>query len=212
MATLGLPTGRNGRILAVVITLLVVALVWAAIAGPLIGWYQDRNEALAQRQALAVRMAQLVQRLPAVRAQAEAMNAAGQLGANALIDGNSDAVASAAIQEKVSAMAASLGLSLSSTETLAAAREGAYRRVSVRVSLDAAFPVVVHLLQSIETARPSLLVNDLQMHGARMIGQPDSAPLNVAFTVIGFRHPDAAAPEAAARPAADSPAADSSDE
>jgi len=212
MATLGLPTGRNGRILAVVITLLVLALIWAAIAGPLIGWYQDRNEALAQRQALAVRMAQLVQRLPAVRAQAEAMNAAGQLGANALIDGNSDAVASAAIQEKVSAMAASLGLSLSSTETLAAAREGAYRRVSVRVSLDAAFPVVVHLLQSIETARPSLLVNDLQMHGARMIGQPDSAPLNVAFTVIGFRHPDAAAPEAAARPAADSPAADSSDE
>ena len=203
MATLDLPTGRNGRILAVLITLLALALVWRAVAVPLIGWHDDRREALEQRQALADRMAALVQRLPMLRRQAQAIAASGQATAGALIEGNSDAVASAAIQEKVAAMAASLGLSLSSTETLAATREGAYRRVGVRVSLDAAFPVVVHLLQSIETAQPSLLVNDLQIHGTRLLGQSDSAPLNVAFTVLGFRRFDASAPEPVGPPAAD---------
>ncbi len=208
MASLDLPTGRNGRVLAVLIALLALALLWLAVAGPLVGWHEERRDALEQRQALAARMALLVQRLPALRAQAQAMTVSGQLGAGALIEGSSDAVASAAIQEKVAAMAASLGFSLSSTETLAGTREGEYRRVGVRVSLDAAFPVVVQLLQSIETAQPSLLVDDLQVHGTRLIGQSDNAPLNVAFTVIGFRHPDAATPEPAAPPGADAPAAD----
>ena len=201
MAALDLPTGRNGRILAVLIALLLLALFWTAVAAPLIGWHDQRQEVLEQRQLLARRMAILVQRLPALRAQAAAMAASGQASAGALIEGNSDAVASASIQEKVAAMASGLGLSLSSTETLAATREGAYRRVGVRVSLDAAFPVVVHLLQSIEAAQPSLLVNDLQIHGTRLLGQSDSAPLNVAFTVIGFRRFDASVPEPVGPPA-----------
>lgn len=203
MASLDLPDGRQGRILAVLIALLALALVWFVIVGPLIEWHDDRQDALEQRQALAARMALLVRRLPVLQAQARAMTASGRPGAGVLIEGNSDAVASAAIQEKVAVMAASLGTSLSSTETLTATREGAYRRVGVRISLDAAFPTVMRLLQSIETAQPSLLVDDLQMHGARMIGQSDSAPLNVAFTVIGFRHLDASVPEPPATPAAD---------
>ena len=194
MAALDLPTGRNGRILALLVTLAALALIWRALVSPLVGWYDDRADSIARHQALAARMALLVQRLPALRREAAAAASAGQAGAGALIEGNSDAVASAAIQEKVSAMAGALGVSLSSTETLAATREGAFRRVGVRVSLDAAFPVVVHLLQSIETARPSLLVDDLQFHGTRLLGQSEAAPLNVAFTVIGFRRADASEP------------------
>ncbi len=201
MAALDLPDGRNGRILAVLIALLAVALVWLGIVAPLIDWHDQRRDALEQRQQLAARMALLVRRLPALRAQAQSMTASGRPGTGVLIEGNSDAVASAAIQEKVAVMAAALGTSLSSTETLSAVRQGAYRRVGVRISLDAAFPTVVHLLQSIETTQPSLLVDDLQMHGTRLIGQSDNAPLNVAFTVIGFRHLDPAAPEPAALPA-----------
>ena len=201
MAALDLPDGRQGRILAVLIALLALALVWLGVVAPLIDWHDQRQDALEQRQQLAARMALLVRRLPALRAQAQSMTASGRPGTGVLIEGNSDAVASAAIQEKVAVMAAALGTSLSSTETLSAVREGAYRRVGVRISLDAAFPTVVHLLQSIETAQPSLLVDDLQMHGTRLIGQSDSAPLNVAFTVIGFRHLDPTAPEPAASPA-----------
>ncbi|WP_428377086.1 type II secretion system protein GspM [Lichenicoccus sp.] len=187
---LPLPGGQRGRILALLLTLLAAALLWWAAAGPLLGWYADRQDGLAQREALATRMALLVQRLPALRQQVRDAAHAGDPGAHALIEGSSDAVAGAAIQEKVAALATALGVSLSSTETLAGAPDGAYRRVGVRISLDAPFPVVVHLLAAIDSAQPSLLVDDLQMHGARILGQPESAPLNVAFTVLGFRHPD----------------------
>ena len=187
-----LPTGRNGRLLAVLIALLALAVLWLGIAMPLLDWHAARAEALAQRRALADRMALLVARLPSMQARAHALSASGRAGATALIPGNSDAVASAAIQEKVAALASSLGLSLASTETLAAASEGSYRRVGVRVSMDAAFEVVVRLLGAIEAARPSLLIDDLQIHGTRLLGQTGSAPLNVAFTVIGYRRPDAA--------------------
>ncbi len=209
MAALDLPEGRQGRVLALLVTLLALALLWLALLQPLIDWYGERGEALQQRRALAPPMALLVRRLPALRAQAQATALAGQPGAGILLDG-SDAVASAAIQEKVSAMAAAAGLSLSSTETLPAVRAGAYRRVAVRVSLEAAFPLVVRLLRSIETARPSLLVDDLQVHGTRLLGQSETAPLNVAFTVLGFRRPDAAAPVPA--PPATDAATDAADE
>lgn len=204
MATLDLPQGRNGRILAVLISLLLVAVLWRAIAAPLFGWYDDRREALEHRQALAARMALLVHRLPALRQRADELAASGQAGTSALIGGSSDAVASAAIQEKVSAMAGALGLSLSSTETLTAMREGAYRRVGVRVSLDAPFPVVIQLMQSIETAQPDMLLDDLQVHGTRLLGQAENQPLNVAFTVLGFRKLDAS------QSGSDNPASDTS--
>ncbi|WP_428390403.1 type II secretion system protein GspM [Lichenicoccus sp.] len=187
-----LPTGRNGRLLAVLIALLVLAVLWLAIALPLLDWHATRAEALAERRALADRMTLLVARLPAMQARAQALRAPGRAGATALIAGNSDAVASAEIQEKVASLASSLGLSLASTETLAAASEGSYRRVGVRVSMDAGFEVVVRLLGAIEAARPSLLIDDLQIHGTRLLGQTGAAPLNVAFTVIGYRRPDAA--------------------
>ena len=204
MPALEMPQGRNGRVLAVLITLLALALLWRGIAAPLTDWYDARAETLRQQQAMAQRMTMLVRRLPLLRAQVQAQTQAhagpGQAGAASLIEGNSDAVASAAIQEKVSAMAGALGLSLSSTETLPASREGAYRRVGVRLSLDASFTVVVRLLQSIQTAQPSLLVDDLQIHATRLLGQPDEAPLNVSLTVLGYRRLDAASGNAASMP------------
>ncbi|TLU71413.1 type II secretion system protein GspM [Lichenicoccus roseus] len=192
---LSLPDGQRGRVLALLLTVVVLALFWWAIVSPILGWYAERQDALAQRQALAARMTMLVQRLPALRQQVRDTARAGDPGAHALVEGGSDAVAGAAIQETVASLATGLGVSLSSTETLAGAPDGAYQRVGVRVSLDAPFPVVVHLLAAIAAARPSLLVDDLQMHGARILGQPESAPLNVAFTVLGFRRPDRGEPQ-----------------
>lgn len=193
---LNLPEGRQGRLLAGLATLVGVVLVWLAVIAPLSGWYDARARMLGERRMLATHAERLVARLPALRARAEAVAASGSLAGSALIPGSSDAVASAAIQEKVSAAAAARGLTLSSSEALPAAPAGQYRRIGVRVSIDAPFPVIVQLLLAIETARPSLLIDDLQMHGARLIGQSDSTPLSVAFTVLGFRQASGPAPGA----------------
>ncbi len=201
-----LPTGRPGRLLAAGLLLLLLVLGWELVGSPLRDWFDGRADALAGRQALAVRMQALAARLPALRRAAEA--GAGRPGPAVLIEGSSDAIAGAALQGQVQQMAATLGANLSSSETLAGAAAGApgsgYRRVSVRISVTAPFEVMVRLVAAIERATPIMLIDDFELHGSR-IQLAQNAPLEASLTVLSFRRgeagpasrPDAAEPEAA---------------
>lgn len=182
--TRGLPTGRTGQALALGIALAVPLLLWLGLVAPLAGFHQDRAEELERRQALVQRMERLAAQLPALRQQASAPAAAS---ASALLEGESDAVAGAALQEAVQAMAAAAGAVLTSVETLPAERAGQYRRVSVRVSLNASWPVLVQLLESLAQSSPRMLVDDLQVQSSPLILQMATRPLDASFTVIGFR-------------------------
>ena len=184
---LALPTGRSGRLLALGLTALALLLVWLAIGSPLLDWYRERSLALAGREAVAAHMKLLSGRLPALRAAAQA--ASVRSGPAALIDGASDAIAGAALQEQVQQMASSLGATLSSSETLAAtpASAGPYRRVGVRIAVTAPFEVMVRMIAAIEQASPAMLIDDLQLHGPR-IQITANSPIEGALTVIAFRH------------------------
>ena len=110
-------TGRRGQGLAVGLTLLVLAVVWLGAAAPLQAWYADRAETLMQRQALLQRMQALAASLPALRSAAsKATN--GAASENMLLEGSSDAVAAADLQEMVQRMAGAAGASLAAVETL----------------------------------------------------------------------------------------------
>ena len=183
-AGLTLPTGRAGRVLALGLAILALLLLWEAVGVPLRGWYDDRADALAGRIALAARMQTLAAQLPALRRAAAA--GAAHAGPAALIEGSSDAIAGAALQERVQQMAASLGATLSSTESLPASQAGAYRRVGVRIAVTAPFEVMVRLIAAIEQASPTMLIDDLQLHGSRIQMQA-AAPLEGALTVLAFR-------------------------
>ena len=195
-AVRGLPTGRSGRLLALGILLLLLLVVWQAIASPLLDLYRDRAQALDARRAVAVHMAAQAAQLPALRRLAASGNA--RLGPVALIAGTSDAIAAAALQERVQQMATGLGATLSSTESLpptpargqgqgqAQGQAGPYRRVGVRIAVTAPFDVMVRLLAAIEQASPSMLIDDLQLHGSRIQLQPN-APIEGSLTVLAFR-------------------------
>lgn len=198
---IALPTGRAGRALAVGITVLLLLLLWEVLGSPLVGMFQDRATSLEGRRAVADRMQALASQLPALRRVAEVD--ANRSGPVALIAGGSDAIAGAALQEKVQQMASSLGATLSSSESLPASQAGAYRRVGVRISISASFEVMVRLIAAIEQGSPSMLIDDLQLHGSR-IQLLATAPLEGAMTVLAFRQGDApgSAPAAAPDPSA----------
>ena len=196
-----LPTGRLGRLLALGIAALLLVVLWEAIGGPLAGLYRGRAQALAERRTVAVHMAGLAAQLPALRRAATAGGA--RPGPVALIAGSSDAIAAAALQEQVQQMATGLGATLSSSESLqpsqgggqgggqggrqGAGREtGGYRRVGVRIAVTAPYDVMVRLLAAIEQASPSMLIDDLQLHGSR-IQLLQNAPLEGSLTVLAFR-------------------------
>lgn len=183
-----LPTGRRGQVLAVALLVLILGVAWMAVAAPLLAWHADRAETLRQRGTLARRMAQVAATLPELERQSSAMAAAGPVAAT-LIDGSTDAVAGATLQQLIQDMAARAGATLSSSEALPADAAGAYRRIAVRVALYAPWGVLVQLLRAVAEASPQLLVDDVQIRGARAFGVVGDPPLEASFTVLGFRAP-----------------------
>ena len=182
-----LPTGRRGQALAMALLLLVLAMAWLAVAEPLVAWHADRAEALQQRSALARRMAQVAATLPGLRQQAAAASAGP--AAATLLDGSTDALAGAALQQLIQDMAGRAGAALSSTEALPAEAVASYRRIGVRVAVSAPWAVLVQLLREVGQASPQMLVDDLQIRSSRLFGIPGELPLEASFTVLGFRSP-----------------------
>lgn len=181
-----LPEGPRGRALALGLLAVLLAAVWAAVAQPLLAAYQDGAEALARRQALADRMQAVAASLPELARAAEARKTAAA-PAVATLQGASDALAGAALQSQVEAMAGSAGAHLSSTEALPAEPVGAYRRVALRVTVDANWPQFIHLAQAIEQATPRMFIDDLQIHAQPAAEKLQEPPIDISFTVLAFR-------------------------
>jgi general secretion pathway protein M len=180
-----LPTGRQGRLLALALVFLAIVLVWLGIAEPLLDFHASREAALAQRTALADRMAALAAEVPALRTRAAATPANN---GQATFEGATDSLAGASLQSELQTLASSAGATLSSMETLSAEQSGPYRRIGVKLSVGAPLPVLVDLMARIEQAHPPMLIDDLQIHGSPIVlPGARSAALDAGFTVYGFR-------------------------
>lgn len=178
-----LPDGLRGQILAVALTLTLLATLWFGIAAPLIAWYQAGAEELAQRQALLRHMQAVAETLPTL----EQVPATAKPSPAALLDGATDALAAAAMQNAVQAMAAHSGIELSSMETLPAEPRGAYRRIGLRVSLSAPWRVLIDLLRAAGQGQPRMLVDDVQLRTVPVQGHVVDAPVGASFTLLAFR-------------------------
>jgi type II secretory pathway component PulM len=182
MATL--PTGRNGRILAAALAVLAVFSVWVALVSPVLDWYGARAARLDDLRARAARERVLIESLPALKKAAEAAVATPT---RAVLSGATDAIAGAALQEQVQTMANQASAQLTSIETLPAEQVAGYRRIGVRLELNAQLPVVVALLKSVEEAQPSMLVDDIHLTATPVGMMAKPLPLDASFTVYGFR-------------------------
>ncbi len=184
--TYSLPTGRTGRLLALGLTLLTPVIFGLGVVMPLIEWHGERTDELMQRTALAQRMQALVAALPELQEQATAI-AASKAGDAALLGGDSDSMAGASLQERLQAMFMLAGVQLNSVETLPGEEAGAYRRIRLRVSFSASWPVLMALLKEIHVATPALMVDELQVQPA--LHRISTAPgtFDVSCAVFAFR-------------------------
>ncbi len=178
-----LPEGRRGRALAVALPLLALAVLWLVLAGPALDWFDARADRLGREEALAARMEATAAALPALEREAAATGRPAR--ATALLPGGSDALASAALQERLGALARDNGVALASSEALPARPAGRVRRIALRLVLTAPYPALVALLRGMAEATPTMLVDDLGLRSPGGAGA--EAPLEVALTVSGFR-------------------------
>ena len=207
---LALPDGPRGRALALGLTAIVLAAVWLAVGQPLLGAYADRTDETQRRAMLAARMADVAASLSELQREAAAQST-DATPASATLEGASDALAGAGLQSLVEAMSNSAGGHLTSTEALPAEQVGAYRRVALRVTVDAPWRVLIKLVQAIERATPRMFVDDLQIHAQPAAEKTREPPLDITFTVLAFRAATSdSAPEAPAAPPRPPAAADGS--
>jgi general secretion pathway protein M len=181
-----LPTGLRGRLYALALTFVMLTALWMGMITPLLTWYADRAETLEHRRTVLRHMTQLAETLPALQREQEA-----QAGERALqisvLDGPTDALAGAQLQDLVEGLAKEAGASLTSVETLPAEQRGAYWRIALRIALVAPWERLVSLLAAIEQATPRMLVDQVQLRGMPARRPEGDTAIEASLTISGFR-------------------------
>jgi hypothetical protein len=191
-----LPEGAAGQVLALLIAALGAAVFYLLIISPVLDFYGEREDSLDQRLAMARRYEALAQQLPALRAADKKWR--DQEGGELLLDGSSDALASASLQAAMKSLVEEAGAKLSSSEVLQPATDGSFRRVGIRVVFSGDLKLVTTVLRGVETSRPILSVGDFSLRvggGAANAAESDDesasvgdgGALSVTLDVYGFR-------------------------
>ncbi len=188
-----LPTGRDGKLLAIGILVVALGLVWLALVGPLIGWYADRDQALQQRIQYAARMAAIAAQYPAARAAARAAQEQAA-PSEMILSGDSDPIAGAALESLIDGLTHDSGATLISTESLPAVQDGGFRRIGLHVTARASWARLIQLLAAIERAEPRMSIGNLQIQ-AGPLGGPEQL-LDMSLSVTAFRAGTAPPPSA----------------
>jgi general secretion pathway protein M len=189
-----LPEGPQGQALALVVAALAVVVLYLLVISPVLAFYGEREDQLDRRLAMAGRYEVLARELPALRAADRTWR--DQEGGELLLEGSSDAIASAALQAVMKKLVEDAGARLSSSEVLQPAANGNFRRVGIRVAFSGDLKLVTAVLRGVETSRPVLSVGDFSLRsgnaavsGNENAAAGDSGPLSVTLDVYGFRAP-----------------------
>ena len=180
-----LPEGRRGTALALGLAAIALALFWGGVAAPLAGWYQARARTIAGERTLAAHMAAIAATLPS--AEAAAAHARRAPASGALLAGGSDALAAAALQGTMEGIARGAGASLTSIAILPGEPAGPWRRIGLRVEVEAPFAMIVRLLGAVLRGAPPMLVDDLALAGPAIAGPGVPRTIDATFTVYAFR-------------------------
>jgi len=185
-----LPPGRRGQLLALGLLLAALAAVYFLVVAPLLGLYADRSTLVEDRRMLLPRLRATADELPVLRARVEQLRASA--GTHKItLEGASDAVAAANLQSRIEELAASVGSTIGSTESLPAEARSGYRRIGLRYVLSGPYETLVKFLAKLESATPPLVIDNLHIHGVlRRPGTPAAAGLDAGLDVYAYRDGD----------------------
>jgi general secretion pathway protein M len=183
-------TGYQGRLLALLLLLVVLGGVYLVVAVPLLDLYAGRAAVLENRRMLVPRLKAAADELPELRAQVADLRATA--GARKVtLEGSSDAIASANLQSHIEELAASVGVTIGSTESLPVEVRGGYRAIGLRYTLSGPYETLVKFLAKLEAATPPLVIENLHIHGVlRRPGTPAAGALDAGLDVFGLRNND----------------------
>jgi len=150
-------------------------------------FYSAQEAQLATDRLLEPRLRAAAAEIPQLQAQLAELRQTA-IPRKLILDGASDALASAGLQSRIEELAVPAGVAIGSAEGLPAEPRGPYRRIGLRLAVAGTYESIVKLLGSVEAAGPPLVLDSLQIHGKPVIAGSDaSAEINAGFVVYGFR-------------------------
>jgi general secretion pathway protein M len=181
------------RLLALGLLLALLLAGQALVVGPLVAEWRTNEALVAQSQELLHRYRAIAATRPALKRQMDALQEA-ELAA-LYLEGASDALAAAALQEGVRALVAEVAGELHSTQILPATSEHGLRRIALRVQLGLDTAALQTLLHALETGRPLLFLDNLvlrarQGRARRTDVEADDPVLEVALDLYGYLRPE----------------------
>jgi general secretion pathway protein M len=185
-----LPTGHRGRFLALLLLLVALGAVYLVLAAPLIELYTGRAAMVEDKRMLVPRLQAAAAELPELRGRVAELRATA--GARKVtLEGSSDAIASANLQNHIAEFATSVGVTIGSTESLPVETRGGYRRIGLRFTLNGPYEALLKFIAKLEAATPPLVLENLHIHGVlRRPGTPQAGALDAGLDVFGFRNND----------------------
>jgi hypothetical protein len=190
MLSASLPTGYQGRLLALLLLLATLGGVYLLVAVPILDFYAARAAVIENRRMLVPRLKAAADELPGLRARVADLRATAGTH-KVTLEGSSDAIASANLQSRIAELATSVGVTIGSTESLPVEVRGGYRRIGLRYTLSGPYETLVKFLARLEAATPPLVIENLHIHGVlRRPGTPAASALDAGLDVFGFRDND----------------------
>ena len=191
MTRLPLPVRR-----AAALGLLVIALasLWSLIVQPITLAFEDYNRQIADDRALLQRYLSRAADSAQIAARRDALRQA--LSATArFLEGDNAALIEADLQERVKALTAASGGTLNSTQALPSADEGGFRKIAIRVSMEADTPALQSIVRALEAETPLLFLDNLEIRAiagrARRGGTSERDRLKVRSDLFGFMRGEA---------------------
>jgi hypothetical protein len=182
-----LPTGRQGRLLALSLLLVTLGGAYLLVVSPLLDLYEERATLLEDRRLLLPRLRATADELPALSDRGEQLRAAAG-NRKITLEGASDAIAAATLQSRIEELATSVGATIGSTESLPVEARSGYRRIGLRYVLSGQYETLVKFLAKLESATPPLVIDNLHIHGVlRRPGTPAASGLDAGLDVYAYR-------------------------
>jgi general secretion pathway protein M len=173
--------------------LLLLAGFYLFAVAPLVALYQQRAATIEDDRMLLPHLQAVAVELPTLRARLAELRSAARTR-KVTLDGASDALAAATLQSRIEALAASVGATIGSTESLPVAVTQGYRRIGLRFVLSGPYETLVRLLAQLRQATPPLVVDNLQFHGVlrrpvlpQQLQGGGAGGLDAGVDVYGFR-------------------------
>lgn len=176
-----------GRVAAVALLLLPLALLYAWVARPLLAGYAEDRQSVAQQQALLQRYREIGSRLPQLQAELAELRRA-QSANGGFLQGTNDVIVAAQLQDRLKRLVEAAQGNLQSIQVLAVREEGKFRRVTIRGQMNLSTAGLQRVVYEIESGSPVLFLDNLDLRPHVRTDRPEEAvdSLDIGFDLYGY--------------------------